>query len=1071
MKTHRHIILWTVLLYSVASSAQQLRFKHITSEDGLSTNSVKAIIQDQLGFMWFATQDGLNKYDGYQIKTFRNDPTNPNSLSCSDITTLKQVSPNLIMVGTREGLDFFDPITEKFSTLEKADGRLESKINTIFKVDTENVLVGTEAGLFSINITTKKIKNPYFKEEGKVSVKTIERIDDVVYIGTQEKGLWMLTKKNTLERINFVIPDYFKNQVKEEMLLSITHIGHYGGKMYLGTYGAGIFKVDRDFEISKKISFDQLGESSNYVKDFVIRNNKIFAATAYGVLVYSLLNEEINIYTKQDAPLALNSNPCNCIFSDSENNFWVGTDLGGVNISFFRSQKFPNSNYNYESRFSNIYAICEVNDETIMLGGEGKLQELNLTTGSSIAHDNILKETTVLSIVKETDNIFWIGTWGNGIIRYDKSTKKGKNFLTSDNGGTILCLAIIDDQLFAGSIGDGLFRIDLASFDVKQYTEKDGLPNLSINTIFRDTKRTVWLGMNDGGLVKLGDLGNTDRLDVKKVFANKGKAGQIASNMVLAVNEDNRGNIWAATSTGLSKLLPDGSFYNFYNKDGLSNTYLYSLLKDSLNNFWMSTNGGIVKFNPAQPEKEIAFKNYNIKDGLINTEYNMGAACTSTSGMMYFGGPKGFNAFRPTSIHDNLHVPQSYVRSYKRSGTDVLTDSLIEYKKFLELNWKENYFQFELVAIDYTDPGQNKFRYKLEGYDKDWSAPTNVRFVSYTELPGGNYTFKVKAANNDGIWNEKSYELHIDVIPPFWKTKLFYFLVIISLIAAVYFYTRYRTKAFIEENKILEQKVAERTRELEEKNRDITSSIQYAKRIQEAILPSKDYIFTKLNKAFILYQPKDIVSGDFYWFSEEKGIKIFAVVDCTGHGVPGAFMSMIGHNLLHQIVSEKETTDPGQILDMLHKGVQDALRQGHNEVNTNDGMDVSLIAINDKKGEIKWAGANRPLVIIDQNKQLTKYDGNKFPIGGAQLDHDRRFTTHTFQAPKNAMAYMSSDGYADQFGGDKGKKFMVKRFHDLLENIYLMGADQQREALRKSFEEWKAGHEQVDDVLIVGIEI
>ena len=249
------------------------------------------------------------------------------------------------------------------------------------------------------------------------------------------------------------------------------------------------------------------------------------------------------------------------------------------------------------------------------------------------------------------------------------------------------------------------------------------------------------------------------------------------------------------------------------------------------------------------------------------------------------------------------------------------------------------------------------------------------------------------------------------------------------------------------------------------------SSIQYATRIQEAILTSKNNIFRKLKKVFILYRPKDIVSGDFYWFAEKDGVKIFAVVDCTGHGVPGAFMSMIGHNLLHQIVLEKGFTDPGEILTNLHKGVQEALRQGHNEINTNDGMDVSLITINDQAKEVKWAGANRPLVMIDANGVFSKYDGNKFPVGGAQSDANRSFTSHVIPVVLSTMAYMFSDGYADQFGGEKGKKFMVKRFHELLNDIHLLPAEEQRNALEKNFDSWRNNHEQVDDVLIVGIEI
>ena len=206
-------------------------------------------------------------------------------------------------------------------------------------------------------------------------------------------------------------------------------------------------------------------------------------------------------------------------------------------------------------------------------------------------------------------------------------------------------------------------------------------------------------------------------------------------------------------------------------------------------------------------------------------------------------------------------------------------------------------------------------------------------------------------------------------------------------------------------------------------------------RIQEAILPSLDLIFSKLKNIFILYRPKDIVSGDFYWFGEKDNYKIIAAVDCTGHGVPGAFMSMIGHNLLNQIVSEKGNYDPGAILKELHKGVQAALKQGQNQVNTNDGMDISILAINTETREGLWAGAFRSLVIVNEQGVLEKVDGNKYSIGGAQLDSDRNYATHKRIFQKNDMLYMFSDGYADQFGGEKGKKFMVKRFHDHLLSI------------------------------------
>jgi len=1051
--------------------AQQLRFRHISSEDGLSANYVSSIFQDSKGFIWFGTQDGLNKYDGYQIKIFKNDPTSIHSLSSSEITYVTQLADSLMLIGTREGLNSFNPVTETFTRMNSVS-ELGDKINIVTSFDKDNVLIGTTKGLIMLNLPTKVLKTLKFPVEGEVNVLCIRKSGDKTYIGTGGNGLWLFNNSEVV-RVNLIKPALFKIELKE--LGVITDIEEYAGSLYLGTEGNGIFKVSgSDNEIMSKIVFSEdKNNDINFINNFEIRNSKIFVSTGYGFVVHNLLSGKSTKYFKSDTEreYGLSENKLNYLFIDDDQNIWIGTKLKGVSVCFSQTLRFPNTTGPNSEKFENIYSFCETEKGEKIIGGLKSLYVINTEKNEIMDLSKILGSSTALCIYPENDHVYWIGTWGIGLIRYDISTGKKTVLFNPQFGGTILCLKINDGNIYAGSVGDGLFKINLKTLEYKNFNEKDGLPNLSINTIFSDSKSNVWLGTYDGGLVKMKGFEKDGKLPIEKVYKNSGKQGQVASNIVFGVNEDKNGNIWVATSSGLSKLIANDAFHNFYEKDGLPNSYLYSILKDSINNFWMSSNNGIIRFNPLLPEKEIVFKSYGLKDGLINTEYNMGAAFASNSGNMYFGGAKGFNVFRPTSIKDNFHAPQAYLVSYKRGGNDVPTDSSIIYKKHLNLSWKENYFQFEIVALDYTDPSKNKFKYMLEGYDQTWSAPTNVRYVSYTELPGGEYTFKVKAANNDGIWNETPYAISITVVPPFWKTKLFYVFVFLFAGGTIYFYTQYRTNAIKKENKILENKVAERTRELAEKNRDITSSIEYAKRIQEAILPAKEQIFSKLQKVFILYKPKDIVSGDFYWFTEKNNWKIFAVVDCTGHGVPGAFMSMIGHNLLNQIIQEKGVTEPGEILNQLHKGVQEALRQGNNEISTNDGMDVSIIAISTNNGETRWAGANRPLVIIDTHGTFIKHDGNKFPVGGVQMDMNRLFTTHTIKTNTAAMCYMFSDGYADQFGGDKGKKFMVKRFHDILTNIHLTKAEEQKKELELQFEQWRQNHEQVDDVLVVGIAI
>ncbi|MGQ0828052.1 MAG: tetratricopeptide repeat protein [Bacteroidota bacterium] len=255
---------------------------------------------------------------------------------------------------------------------------------------------------------------------------------------------------------------------------------------------------------------------------------------------------------------------------------------------------------------------------------------------------------------------------------------------------------------------------------------------------------------------------------------------------------------------------------------------------------------------------------------------------------------------------------------------------------------------------------------------------------------------------------------------------------------------------------------------IEEKNKDITDSINYARRIQNAILPSIDLIYETLEDSFVLYKPKDIVSGDFYTFIKKNDKVIIAAADCTGHGVPGAFMSMIGNNQLNHIIIEKEILQPSEILNNLHEGIRSALKQDIAEGQTRDGMDIALCSIDLKQKEIQYAGANRPLYLL-KNGQLEEIKANKFSIGGLQSEDKRKFNNHIIPISASDSMYIFTDGYADQFGANSGKKFMTKRFKELLFSIQDKSMKEQKTILDDTIEKWKGNLEQVDDILVIGI--
>lgn len=308
-------------------------------------------------------------------------------------------------------------------------------------------------------------------------------------------------------------------------------------------------------------------------------------------------------------------------------------------------------------------------------------------------------------------------------------------------------------------------------------------------------------------------------------------------------------------------------------------------------------------------------------------------------------------------------------------------------------------------------------------------------------------------------------------------------LIIPLIIIGNFFFIKWRDKKFQYEKQVLEEKISIRTVEvlqqkfelekknelIAEKNKEMTDSLNYAKRIQSAILPEKNLITQTFKQSFILYLPKDIVSGDFYFFAQQNGIAVIAGADCTGHGVAGAIMSMVGGSLLNQIINEKKITDPAEILNQLNTGVIEALRQNEND--THDGMDVSLCAFDIKKMELVFAGANRPLWLV-RNQNIEVYKSDKFPIGGLQIERNESFNKHHIKLEKNDAIYIFSDGYADQFGGMLGKKLMTKKLKEIILSIQDKPMTEQGEYLHHFIKDWMGGEfEQVDDIMVIGIKV
>lgn len=1076
---------------------EELRYYNITADEGLSQSVVNCICQDKQGFMWFGTQDGLNCYDGAKIVVYKNNPVDSNSVVSNNITCLCYDTKGILWIGTDGGLSALNTYTGKFTNYyhSVAKNSLSSNyIHSIYEDKESNIWVGTNTnGLNMFSRSTGKFSR-YIPPSADTSASSgYSYVSDItedntgsLWIGTFGNGLYSFNKQ-THTFVNYLqhqpggtLPYPYIGKVNDVLFRAKTNT------LLVGTMGSGLEVFDlnkKQFTRSYIDAGPDEGLSPKLVKDIVpddYGNIWIAGANGEGLIKFDAADNYFSSYKgTPGSSLAFNDNYCNCIYISSDGLMWVGTNNG---VAYYIPEKRNFVNYadSNDPNANVVMAIARDAEGKFWLGTNGAgiscYDENTKSYDTADALNEAINNRSVLALYMDKRDVLWIGTWGSGALGYNPISGKIIQLDTVNPAiAQTTVTAIGEDhtgKLWIGTYGAGVFTYDTKSNNLNHLSAT--LSDNRIYCFFEDKQQNMWIGTDGGGV-------NCYRLsDGKNTVLKKGRSSNtLSSNSINCIYQDDKGNMWFGTGVGLNKYTPStGNYVNYFEKEGLPNDYIYCILPDKEGNLWMSTNKGLSKFNPnTSNEGGSAFKNYDEGDGLAENEFNQGAALKSSDGRLFFGGMNGMVGFHPEKVVGNTHLPPVYITSCRLFGKPYQPDSLISGKKSLTFSWKNNTLSFSFVGLDYEIPSKNKYSYMLEGVDKDWSVPSTMHFASYAQLPPGDYVFKVRACNNDGVWNNTGASLHIHIIPPFWRTTWFYVLCIVLAIVFIFWYTEYRTRRVEKEKKVLEAKVearthelAQRTRELAEKNKDITSSIEYAKRIQQAILPPLDEIRKHLPDTFILYLPKDIVSGDFYWFGEKDDKLVIAAADCTGHGVPGALMSMIGHNLLNQIVLEQGITQPATVLNHLNSMVQTVLKQGISNIDTTDGMDIALCTIHKNTNELEYAGAYRPLVMVRDGSTI-KLDADKKPIGGSQMGLERTFKNHTHKLHKGDTVYIFSDGYADQFGGPSSKKFMLKRFIDKLLEISGQAADAQEKQLLDTIQNWKGANEQVDDILVIGISI
>lgn len=826
-----------IICLSLTVNAQwkDIKFRHLSTEDGMAQNGGYCITQDNNGFILIGTEAGLNKYDGYNFTIYDFDVKDSNSLSNNTILSIYKDHEGTVWVGTENGLNKFNSEKEYFTRyLNDPDDPNSISHSRIYSICEDNdgcIWVGTENGLNKFDQQENRFIHYYHYPDNPKSLShnhvrsLFKSKSGFLWIGTYGGGLNRLDHKKEQFTCYQNVPDE-PTSLSNNYVLSVYE--DKAGVLWVGTDRAGLNKFNREKEIF--IRYRNIADDPNSISDNQInviyedKTGVLWIGTGIGGL--NVLNREegkfFRYQNRQDDPYSLSFDRVLSIFEDNNGGLWFGTRGGGVNIYYRETHKFthykpdPDNPHSLSNKM--IWKIIEDREGIIWIGTDnGGLNKFDRKKNvfKHYLHDpenpNSLSYDRVLEICEDPSGILWLGTNGGGLNKFDPKTERFTHYKHDPDDSNSLCdnriIALWMDHLgilWIGTRGGGFNTFDPKTEQFTFYkhdpNDTNSLSNDRVYFFHEDRKSYLWVGTFSG-------LNKFDRRTKKftRFMSDPSDPHSISDNMIYSFCEDKTGTMWfGGGNSGLNRYnSSDNTFTHYTKKDGLIDNVIYTMLADDNGNLWISTNRGLSCFNP----KTVECKNYDIKDGLQSNEFNTLAALKSRSGELFFGGVNGFNIFHPDSLKENPYIPPVKITTFQifnktvpigkmPDGRTILEKSITETDEVV-LSYKDNVFSFEFVALHFISPDKNQYAYMMVGLEEDWNYVGTRRFVSYTGISPGKYTFRVKGSNNDGVWNEEGTSLRIKIIPPYWRTWWFYTLcaiLIIALLAAIFIYQINRIK-------------------------------------------------------------------------------------------------------------------------------------------------------------------------------------------------------------------------------------------------------------------------------------
>jgi len=1028
---------------------QKVRFTHLGVQQGLSQNAVNCIFQDSKGFMWFGTQDGLNRYDGYAFRVFKHDPADSLSLDDNFIVSIYEDRGGVLWIETLnnpESLNRFDGLRESFSRRKKD----------------------------SVDLSGARSSSVFSSYEDHLGVR---------WTGTVGGGLTRLDTRTGTKK-------EYKHDPNDPASLSDNRVysayGDRSGTLWIGTR-EGLDRYDPSTDAFIHYRHDERNPhslSDNWVWPiYEDRSGVLWIGTARGGLNrFDRATGRFTTYRQDPSdPKSLSDDFVLSIYQDRSGLIWVGTSGNGVNtfhpeLNVFHH--FTSDPRNPNSLADNtIRALYVDRAGSAWIGTPAGLDRYDRDRGTFVRYKNDPKNPKSLGeipnvIVEDRTGMLWVGTFSNGLDRFDRTTGVFTHFRRDPTKPNSLSdnriYALAEDRagmLWIGTYSGGLNRFDRATETFKVYsydaTGKAGPTGRGVWSLCVDHEGVLWVGTYGGGLNRFDR-----RSESFTAFKhNKDDTTSISDDTIISLYEDRTHTLWVGTTGGLNRFdRSTGTFRRYREKDGLPNDFIFGILEDAHGRLWLSTNKGLSRFDPTTA----TFRNYDVDDGLQGNEFNQNAyAKSGRTGEMYFGGGNGLTVFHPDSVKDNRFVPPVVFSAFRRYNTDDQEGKPIEERGVpfldrIELTYKDNIATFEFAALNFYNTFKNRYAYKLEGFSENWIQLGASHTATFTNLDPGEYVLSVRGSNNDGLWNDDGASVRLLVTPPWWKTRWAYGAYTAIVFGVLYGLRRFEInrreqKARVRESELRAKAAEAEKRVLEVENERKTKELEEARELQLSMLPREVPKLPHLEIAVFMKTATE-VGGDYYDFHVQPDDTVnIACGDATGHGMQAGTVVTLMKGLF---TSDAARLDIKPFFNHCSAAIKN-IKMGRLL------MALTLMKVNGRR--VSFATAGMPPVFIHR---VATGAVDEVLLKGMPLGAMKNFpyVVYEEELQPGDTVLLLSDGLPEQKNA-AGEMFDYARVQDVLKEAASGSPETIIAHIWRTAEQWMHGAVQEDDITLLALRI